>query len=279
VIPGPGAGLTLPPAKSENPRMGQSLFDLTGKVAVVTGGAGLIGRQAVSALKAHGAKAYIAELDMDRARAVASSAGFEGVGCVSVDITDAGSISAMAREILAREGRLDFLMNNAYPRTADWGALFEDIKPESWRKNVDMHLNGYFQCCQIVGEEMRKLRSGSILNMGSIYGMVGPDFGLYKGTTLTNAAAYSAIKGGILNFTRYLASYYGPHGVRVNSLSPGGIQDGQSEGFLANYAARCPMGRMGRPEELAGAIVFLASDAASYVTGHNLVVDGGWTAI
>ncbi len=259
--------------------MASPLFDLTGKVAVVTGGAGLIGRQAVSALKNHGAKVYIAELDMERARSVAASPGFEGVECVSVDITDPGSITAMTQGIIAAEGRIDFLMNNAYPRTGDWGALFEDIKAESWRKNVDMHMNGYFLCCQIVGEEMRKRRSGSILSMGSIYGMVGPDFSLYKGTTLTNAAAYSAIKGGIINFTRYLASYYGPHGVRVNCLSPGGIRDGQSESFLANYAARCPMGRMGNAEELAGAIVFLASDAAGYVTGHNLVVDGGWTAI
>lgn len=258
--------------------MGQ-LFDLTGKVAVVTGGAGLIGKQAVRALRDHGAKVYIAELDMARAEAVAAEPGFAGVGCVALDITCEDSIAAMTRELIAREGRIDVLMNNAYPRTADWGALFENIKAESWRKNVDQHMNGYFLCCQIVGEEMRKRRSGSIINMGSIYGMVGPDFSLYKGTTLTNAAAYSAIKGGIINFTRYLASYYGPHGVRVNSLSPGGIQDGQSEAFLRNYADRCPMGRMGRVDELAGSVVFLASDAASYVTGHNLVVDGGWTAI
>jgi NAD(P)-dependent dehydrogenase (short-subunit alcohol dehydrogenase family) len=256
-----------------------SLFDLSGKVAVVTGGAGLIGRQAVSALRAHGAKVYIAELDTERAQAVIASPGFAGVECVPLDITNPDSIAAMTSDLWEREGGIDFLMNNAYPRTADWGALFEDIKPESWRQNVDMHMNGYFLCCQIVGEAMRKRRSGSILNMGSIYGMVGPDFKLYKGTPLTNAAAYSAIKGGLINFTRYLASYYGPHGVRVNSLSPGGIEDGQSESFLRNYAARCPMERMGRPEELAGAIVFLASDAASYVTGHNLVVDGGWTAI
>ncbi len=257
----------------------QDIFDLTGKIAVVTGGAGLIGRQAVSALRAHGAKVYIAELDLDRARAVIESPGFSGVESVSLDITSEESIAVMAREVIAREGRIDILMNNAYPRTPDWGALFEDIKPESWRANVDMHMNGYFLCCQIVGEEMRKRKRGCIINMGSIYGIVGPDFSLYKGTTLTNAAAYSAIKGGIINFTRYLASYYGPHGVRVNCLSPGGIQDGQSEAFLKNYAERCPMGRMGNAGELAGSIVFLASDAASYITGHNLVVDGGWTAI
>lgn len=256
-----------------------SLFDLTGKVAVVTGGAGLIGRQAVRALRDYGAKVYIAELDLARARAVAEDPAYAGVECVSVDITDEASIAAMARGLVEREGRIDVLMNNAYPRTADWGATFENIKAESWRKNVDQHMNGYFLCCQVVGEEMRKRGSGSIINMGSIYGVVGPDFGLYKGTTLTNAAAYSAIKGGIINFTRYLASWYGPHGVRVNCLSPGGIQDGQSEAFLKNYGDRCPMGRMGRVDELAGSVVFLASDASSYVTGHNLIVDGGWTAI
>lgn len=253
------------------------LFDLNGKTAVVTGGAGLIGKTAVRALRDHGAKVYIAELDMERARAVAGSEGFSGVECIELDITSEASVDRMTRELSG--AGIDILMNNAYPRTGDWGARFEDVKAESWRNNVDWHMNGYFLCCQRVGEAMRARGSGSIINMGSIYGMVGPDFGIYKGTTLSNAAAYSAIKGGILNFTRYLASYYGPHGVRVNSISPGGISDGQSETFVRNYSDRCPAGRMGRVEELAGAIVFLASDAASYVTGHNLVVDGGWTAI
>lgn len=257
----------------------KTLFDLAGKVAVVTGGAGLIGKTAVRAFKDHGAKVYIAELDMARALDLAADPAFKGVECVALDIASEESVSAMTTEVLAREGRIDVLLNNAYPRTADWGAKFEDIPADSWRQNVDRHMNGYFLCCQKVGEEMRKRRSGSIINMGSIYGMVGPDFGIYKGTAIGNAAAYSAIKGGIINFSRYLASYYGPHGVRVNCLSPGGISDGQSEIFVKNYGDRCPMGRMGRVEELSGSLVFLASDASSYITGHNLAVDGGWTAI
>jgi NAD(P)-dependent dehydrogenase (short-subunit alcohol dehydrogenase family) len=253
------------------------LFDLSGKVSIVTGGAGLIGKTAVRALGGQGAKVYIAELDMDRARSVAAECPW--TECVELDITSEASVVNMVSEVMRREGRIDVLLNNAYPRTADWGARFEDVSVDSWRKNVDWHMNGYFLCSQKVGEEMRKRGSGSIISMASIYGMVGPDFGIYRGTTLSNPAAYSAIKGGLLNFTRYLASYYGPHGVRVNSLSPGGIADAQPEAFLRNYASRCPMGRMGRADELAGALVFLASDAASYVTGHNLVVDGGWTAI
>jgi NAD(P)-dependent dehydrogenase (short-subunit alcohol dehydrogenase family) len=198
---------------------------------------------------------------------------------VRLDIRSESSIAAAVDSASAKTGRLDILVNNAYPRTSDWGRKWEDIPAQSWRENVDMHMNGYFLGCRAAGEHMKARGGGAIINMGSIYGMVGPDFGIYEGTGITNPAAYAAIKGGILNLTRYLASYYGPAGVRVNSLSPGGVEDGQDPKFVAQYSRRCPLGRMATVEDITGGIVFLASDAARYVTGHNLVMDGGWTAI
>jgi NAD(P)-dependent dehydrogenase (short-subunit alcohol dehydrogenase family) len=142
-----------------------------------------------------------------------------------------------------------------------------------------MQLNSVFLLCQQVLEKMKLQRSGSFINVASIYGMVGPDFSVYEGTALTMPAAYAAIKGGVINFTKYLASYYGPYNVRVNVVSPGGIFDNQPSTFVKNYENKVPLKRMGTPEDIAGSISFLLSDKAAYITGHNLVVDGGWTTI
>lgn len=171
------------------------------------------------------------------------------------------------------------MINNAYPRTDDWGLKFEDIPPSSWRANVDLHMNGYCLCCQKAAEQMKKQGAGSIINIGSIYGIVGPDFSIYEGTSMTMPAAYAVIKGGIIQFTRYLASYYGASGVRVNSISPGGVFDGQDSAFVEKYSAKVPLGRMAEPDDISGAVLFLASDASKYITGHNLVVDGGWSVV
>ncbi len=200
-------------------------------------------------------------------------------GTVKCDITDPASVKQTIRRILDAKGRIDGLVNSAYPRTSDWGTKFEDIPYDSWQKNVDMQMNSVFFICQQMLEVMKSQNSGSIVNIASIYGIVGPDFSVYEGTTLSNPAAYSAIKGGIINLTRYLASYVGPYKIRVNCLSPGGIFDSQHPVFVSNYENKVPLRRMGRPEEIAKPASFLLSDAASYITGHNLVVDGGWTAI
>lgn len=259
----------------------KNIFDLTDKVCVVTGGAGLIGQAYVRALASFGAIVYLAEIDQNRSDSLADEMKKEGlrVKTISLDITQEFSVSEAIEKVLSVEKKIDVWVNNAYPRTKDWGTIFEKIPFESWQENINNHLNAYCLCCQKVGEVMKKQKSGSIINIGSTYGIMGPDFSIYEGTSMTMPAAYSAIKGGIINFTRYLASYYGADGVRVNSLSPGGIFDHQPEKFVESYCRKTPLKRMGKAEDMAGAIVFLASDASSYVTGHNLVVDGGWTII
>lgn len=175
--------------------------------------------------------------------------------------------------------RIDGLVNNAYPRTKDWGLKFEDIDFHSWQSNIDWQLNSYFYFTQQVSKYMVKQGFGSIVNMASVYGVVGPDFTVYDGTEMTMPAAYSAIKGGIVNFGRYLASYLGPSGIRVNTISPGGIFDNQNPIFVNNYNKKVPMRRMGLPQDISPVVSFLLSKDADYITGHNLIVDGGWTAI
>jgi NAD(P)-dependent dehydrogenase (short-subunit alcohol dehydrogenase family) len=197
---------------------------------------------------------------------------------LNVDITSENSISKAIKLVIEFYGKINGLVNNAYPRTKDWGTKFEDISYESWQKNVDMQMNTTFLFIQKVMPELLK-NKGSVVNITSIYGVVGNDLTIYENTSITTAAPYSAIKGGIINFTRYLASYYGRQGVRVNCVSPGGILDKQHNIFIENYERKVPMGRMGNPDDIAPAVSFLLSDDAKYITGQNIIIDGGWTAI
>jgi NAD(P)-dependent dehydrogenase (short-subunit alcohol dehydrogenase family) len=244
--------------------------DLKDKIVVVTGGNGLLGASFMERIRRAGAVAVSADIQ---------AANDPENGLMHCDITDEASVTALIAAVVAKHGKIDGWINNAYPRTKDWGTAFENIPLASWQKNVDMHLNGYFLCCQLALEQMKEQGSGSLINMGSIYGIAGPDFTVYEGTEIVNPAAYSAIKGGIINLTRYLASYYGRHNVRVNCISPGGIFDNQHETFVKQYEKRVPMKRMGSPSDIAPAAVFLLSDDSSYITGHNLVIDGGWSAV
>jgi NAD(P)-dependent dehydrogenase (short-subunit alcohol dehydrogenase family) len=240
------------------------------KIILVTGGSGLLGSAIVHHLKSKGHSPI--NLDINVSEDLSS-------GTIYCDVTNDESIKHAVSIIVDYFGRIDGLVNNAYPRTTDWGTPFENISAESWRKNVDWQLNSSFIFCQEVLPVMQKRRSGAIVNIASIYGVVGNDFTIYENTNIVPPAAYSAIKGGLVNFTRYLASLYGKFGIRINCLSPGGIFNGQPEAFVAAYQRKVPLRRMGNPEDIAPAAAFLLSDEARYITGHNLLVDGGWTAI
>lgn len=243
---------------------------LNNKIIIVTGGSGLIGRELVADINRKGGKAINADLGVETNLLN---------GTIQMDITNDDSIQTCMGLIVAEFGRIDGLVNSAYPRTTDWGTKFEDIDPDSWRRNVDMQLNSCFICCQKVLKIMATQQSGSIVNIASIYGVIGNDFTLYEEYGGTSPAAYSAIKGGVINFTRYLASYYGRNGIRVNCVSPGGIFDHQHPSFVSRYEAKVPMGRLGNPDDISPVVSFLLSDEAKYITGQNLIVDGGWTCI
>lgn len=246
------------------------MSSLSEKIVVITGGSGLIGRSLVKQVREEGGIAINADLN--------PAEGDEG-SFIRCDITSVKEVQALVDDVVTRHGRIDGWVNNAYPRTKDWGTHFEDIPVDSWKKNVDLQLNSVFLGCQTVSRHMAIRKAGSIVNIASVYGVVGPDFGIYEGTEMTMPAAYSAIKGGVVNFTRYLASYYGSHGVRVNCVSPGGVYDGQPALFVKQYEEKVPLRRMARPEEISPTVTFLLSDKSSYITGHNLMVDGGWTCI
>jgi NAD(P)-dependent dehydrogenase (short-subunit alcohol dehydrogenase family) len=243
---------------------------LKDKIVIVTGGSGLIGKAIVDDITKKGGIAVNADITVETDL---------NQNSIKLDITDECSIKSVIESVYHHFGKIDCLVNSAYPRTKDWGEKFETVKIDSWRKNVDMQMNSTFYICQQVICYMKKNSSGSIVNLASIYGIVGNDFTLYEGLNTTSPAAYSAIKSGIINFTRYLASYYGKDHIRVNCVSPGGIFDNQNPTFVERYNAKVPVGRMGTPEDIAPAVSFMLSDEAKYITGHNLVVDGGWTAI
>jgi NAD(P)-dependent dehydrogenase (short-subunit alcohol dehydrogenase family) len=243
---------------------------LKDKVIIITGGNGLLGSAYIEYLKNE--NAIIINADINCEKNLSN-------GTYTCDITDTSSTDELIQVVLEKYGRIDGLVNNAYPRTKDWGSKFEEVPEESWRMNIDMQLNSYVFLTRKVLAVMTKQKSGSIVNLASIYGIVGPDFTVYENTPLTNAPAYAAIKGGLINMTRYLASYYGQYNIRINCVSPGGIFDSQNETFVKQYEKKVPLKRMGTPEDIAPSIAFLLSDDARYITGHNLVVDGGWTAI
>lgn len=243
---------------------------LENKVILVTGGSGLIGREIMKHLKKEGAIAINAEITVE------TDISKQQINC---DVTSQTSIDETITAVIEGFGRIDGLVNSAYPRTKDWGMKFEEVSFESWRKNIDMQLNSVFLLCQKVLGHMKQQGAGAIVNIASIYGVVGNDFTIYEGYGGTSPAAYSAIKGGIINFSRYLASYYGKYNIRVNCVSPGGIFENQHPSFVERYSSKSLLKRMGQAEEIAPAVSFLLSDEASFITGHNLMVDGGWTAI
>lgn len=263
-------------------------FDLDGKVCIVTGALGLIGRDFCRALAEAGGAVVVTDLDhaacQDRAHQIGGAAMGHGA-----NITDPASLEALRDAVLARHGHIDVLVNNAAindkfesPGAAARDSMMEHYPLALWKKSLDANVTGLFLASQVLGTPMAKQGHGSIVNLASTYGIVAPDQKLYRKPDGTQpfykSPAYPTTKAAVLGFTRYLAAYWGRSGVRVNALSPGGVEAGQDSYFVEAYSARTPLGRMAKPHDYAGAIVFLASDASAYMTGANLVVDGGWTA-
>lgn len=264
------------------------LFSLKNKTAIVTGALGLIGKEHCRALSEAGANVIVADIDKVMSQNFAESLQTESVG-VSLDVTNPDSIKSLRDAVLTRFGHIDILVNNAAindmfedPKAATEQSKFENYPLELWQKSLDVNLTGVFLCSQILGYEMAKQKAGSIINIASTYGISAPDQSLYikeDGTqSFYKPPAYSATKGAVIMFTRYLASYWGKEGVRVNTLTPGGVENSQDDFFIQKYSSKTPLGRMAQPTDYKGSLIFLASDASSYMTGANLIVDGGWTS-
>jgi NAD(P)-dependent dehydrogenase (short-subunit alcohol dehydrogenase family) len=264
-----------------------SLFSLKNKTALVTGALGLIGRQHCHALYDAGANVIVCDLDKNKCSEFASELGSNAAG-IYADITDHDSVKQLNNEAKALFGQIDILVNNAAindmfesPALAAEQSKFENYPIELWKKSLDVNVTGMFNCCQVIGTEMAARNYGSIINIASTYGITAPDQSLYidkdGNQNFYKSASYPVTKGAVISFTKFLAAYWGKNGVRVNTLSPGGVENHQDEFFILNYSKKTPLGRMAKPSDYKGALIFLASDASSYMTGANLIVDGGFT--
>ncbi len=265
-------------------------FNLQGKVAIVTGALGLLGREHCAALASAGARVVAVDLDGAACQELAESLSVAhrlpalGVAC---DITIPDAVEALGERTLGAFGAVDVLVNNAaiddkFSSEAMEESRFEHYSVERFRRMLDVNVVGTFLCAQRIGRRMAARGSGSIINVASTYGIVAPQQALYQradGTqSFFKSPAYPTSKGAVLQFTRFLAAYWGKAGVRVNALSPGGVAQDPDPHFREEYARRTPLGRMAEPSDYRGALLFLASGASAYMTGANLIVDGGWTA-
>ncbi|MFT6274094.1 MAG: NAD(P)-dependent dehydrogenase (short-subunit alcohol dehydrogenase family) [Halioglobus sp.] len=260
----------------------KSSFDLENKVVVITGGAGLIGKGFVKAVIENGGIAIIADVDENAGNKamneLSTALDTSKIEFIKVDITCKTSIKHMIDIVLDKYQVIDALVNNAYPRNENYGRKFEDVSYEDFCENVNLHLGGYFLMSQEISRIMVNQHSGVIVNIASIYGFMAPRFELYENANFTSPVEYSAIKGALLSLTKYLASYLGEDGIRVNALSPGGVHNNQTDSFVEQYSKKVLVGnRMAEPDDLPGALIFLLSEASRYVTGQNIVVDGGWS--
>jgi len=270
--------------------MGKDLFSLKDRIVVITGGMGQLGQHCARALLDYGARVAILDLPARVEKLKDKLAGHPGSDFMFLraDVTSKSSLEAALHEIERQWGIPHALINNAAldsppDAAAEENGPFESYPESSWDEVMKVNIKGVFLCCQVFGGQMAEAGRGSIVNICSIYGVVSPDQRIYRyrwseGQTFYKPAAYSASKSALLNLTRYLATYWADRNVRVNTLTPGGVFNYQDKEFLEGYCARVPLGRMAREDEYNGAIIFLLSDASSYMTGSNLVIDGGWTA-
>ncbi|MGX5819299.1 SDR family oxidoreductase [Chitinophaga lutea] len=259
------------------------LFNLEGKIAVVTGGAGLYGKPITAGLAAAGATVIVASRNLGACEEQASrlrNEGWKAAG-IALDQGDESSVRQFVTEAESRYGKIDVLVNNAVSRDG-FGDL-EDITREGWEKAQQINATGLVMLTQAVIAGMRQRRSGNIINIGSIQGVVGPNFGVYGDTGMSSPVNYTYDKWALVGFTKWIANYYGRYNIRANCISPGGYGPGIREDigendFVHNYHRLTPLGRFAEDDDIKGPVIFLAADASAYITGHNLVVDGGWTS-
>jgi NAD(P)-dependent dehydrogenase (short-subunit alcohol dehydrogenase family) len=262
-----------------------SMFRLDGKVAIVTGGAGLLGEEHAIALSEFGAKVVLADINVEmctqRAQEISTSNERQALGCYC-DVTRKDSWQSLLDTVLAEFGQVDILVNNAaftnQSSSANYKAPFFEFPLDDWNQIMNVNLAGSFLGCQVIGEQMLKQKTGNIVNIASLYGVVSPNHRIYPDTGIYQPVAYSVSKAGVIALTRYLATLWAEHGIRVNSITPGGVYNQHNETFMTRFSGLNPSGRMAEKWEMKGALIYLASDASSYCIGHNLVVDGGWTA-
>ena len=261
-------------------------FDLSGKVTVITGGLGILGRRFCRGFCEGGGDLAILDSKKDEDGFVKTLRSEYGARVISVqcNVSAPESVADATREVMGEFGQVDVLFNNAASKSSDLDAFFasfEDYSLEEWRKVMSVNLDGVFLMAQAFGHEMVKAgRGGSIIQTASIYGHVAPDQRIYEGSeyegrAINTPAVYTASKAGVIGLTKYLACYWGDKNIRVNTLTPGGVESGQNEEFKKRYSARTPLGRMADADDMVGAAVYLASDASRYVTGQNIIVDGG----
>jgi len=258
-------------------------FSMSGRTIVVTGAAGILGRQFCADLIEAGANVVAIDNNVDGLDSLRSEIRNEALLSLHpADIRNRDQMTEIRYKTVKKYGHIDGLLNNAATKSENFFEPFETFKLEDWQHVMSVNLEGAMICCQEFGHAMATCGRGSIVNVLSIYGIVAPDQRIYEGSnylgrSINTPAVYSASKAGLWGLTKYLSAYWGSQGVRVNAITPGGIYSGQNDEFVSRYSQRVPLGRMGHGSELSGALMYLFSDASLYVTGQNIIVDGGLT--
>lgn len=256
------------------------MINFNKKTVAVIGGAGLLGSAIVKGLAVNNAYPLILDINKEKGEELKTELleGGNEAYFYKSDFSDTENLSKVLKDINNKYGEISNWALASYPRTEDWGNNLDEMTFESWNENIDIQLNATCLCAAKIAKKMAGNNGGSIVTLGSIYGSNAPDFSIYEGTDMTTPPAYSAIKGGISAFSKYLSSYYGLKNVRVNNVVSGGILNNQPEIFINKYNSKTSLGRMAEPEEIANAVIYLLSDASSYITGIDLAVDGGYSS-
>ena len=249
-----------------------SYRDLSGKVVIVAGSNGLLGNECVKGFIAQ--SSTVIGIDFNDSQNISNN-NYHHIIC---DLTDYNETENVISSIYDQYNQIDVMVNTAYPRTDDWGKAYFDEDIEYFNNNVTMQLGSTFNLTKLCIDLMKVKKRGSIINFGSTYGILANNPNIYKRSNIKYGVTYNSIKGGVANLTRGFASYYGQYNLRINSICPGGIFSNQDNKFVEDFSNLTPLNRMGQPKEIAEVVVFLSSDSASYITGQNLLIDGGWSA-